>query len=168
MSNFIQVNYNPPQSAGIDRLVNTVAVSTLYPTPAIVIDLGTATTFDVAGINNSFEGGVIVPGLHTALQALVKNTALLPDIEIDTPNLVIGTSTKEALLSGALYGYSSMVDGLVAKIKEQFLAEHKVPIQTVVATGGLATVMKNYCQSWQNIRPNLTLEGIQIIANRSY
>ena len=155
----IEVNIDNPIEAGADRLVNSYAVKCLNIAPAIVIDFGTATTFDVVGENGSYNGGIIAPGINLSLEALYLATARLPRISIKTlygNSSLIGKNTINAMESGIFWGYVSMIEGLVNKIK---LIDEYCNFK-VVATGGLSFLFKESLQCIDIVENNLTLIGL--------
>lgn len=161
----INILYPKPEQIGADRLANTVAAQHLYGGPAIVLDFGTAVTFDILSASEGQEkaaylGGVIAPGLASMTEGLSRRTALLPHIQLEEPQSAIGKSTEEAMLSGAVYGYR----GLVREIINQLCLE--LPTQpTVIATGGDAALITKELPEIQHLNPRLTLEGLRIIAD---
>jgi type III pantothenate kinase len=151
-----------PNEVGADRLVNAAAVAANYPLPAIVIDFGTATTFDVVDEDGNYRGGAIAPGLNLSLEALHMHASKLPRIEVVQPQAVIGTNTIECMQSGIFWGYIGLVEGIVARIR----AEYGRPM-AVVATGGLATLFARATSVIEHIDPDLTLRGLLLIHNRN-
>lgn len=151
----IEVALDSPHEAGADRLVNAVAVVHHYETPAIVIDFGTATTFDVIDRNNRYIGGVIAPGIHLSLDALQKAAAKLPTVHIKKPENVIGRDTVSAMQSGLYWGYTSLIEGIVTRIS----AEMSVS-PFIVATGGLASLFADDLSVIQAVDRDLTLKGL--------
>ena len=158
----IPVRYRPVTDVGADRIVNAVAAVDLYGKPAIVIDLGTATTFDVISGAGEYVGGVIAPGLGISAEALFTRAARLPRVEVRRPEQIIGTSTVESIQSGLFYGYISLVTGLLNRIREQ------VPGAIVIATGGFADSLAAELSDVQHIDPNLTLNGLRIFYERCF
>ena len=155
----IQLRVSNPAGVGADRVVNAVAAKFKFGTPALVIDFGTATTFDVVSAEGNYEGGVICPGPYVSVESLVSRTAKLPRIELVWPKSVIGKNTVEAMQSGAVIGYACLVDGLIEKI-----CEEAGPIEHVIATGGLGRLFAGCCKRIKSYEPALTLEGMRIIA----
>jgi type III pantothenate kinase len=152
--------YHNPAEVGADRIVNSVAAYHKYKTSLIVIDFGTATTFDVISAKGEYLGGAICPGIMIASEALFKKASKLPRVEIFVPpDRVIGKDTASSIKSGIIFGYASLVDGMVRRIK----AEMGVPCG-VIATGGLARLMSNVSETIERIEPGLTLEGLRIIS----
>jgi type III pantothenate kinase len=148
-----------PSAVGADRIVNAVAAKNIYGTPALVIDFGTATSFDYVDKDGSYQGGIISPGPTVALESLVRNTAKLPRIELAWPKQVIGNGTVAAMQSGTVLGYSCMVEGLIAKVQEEV-----GPIQHIIATGGLGRLFSEHSKQIHSYDPHLTLKGMLIIA----
>lgn len=159
----LDIDYPKPEQIGADRLANAVAVHYQFRAPAIVIDFGTAVTFDAVGPGPSYLGGVIAPGLASMTENLAKRTALLPKIQLSEPKQAIGKSTSEAMLVGAVIGYR----GLIREIIQQVAAEMQCdPI--VVATGGDAELIAKGLPEIQHVSSKLTLEGIRIAATLNY
>lgn len=155
----IAIKISEPSAVGSDRVVNAVAAKELYGMPALVVDFGTATSFDYVSSEGHYEGGIIAPGVATALDALVRNTAKLPKIEIQWPKSVVGKSTIHAMQSGSVLGYGCLVDGLVDQIVSEV-----GDIKHVIATGGLGEVFSKHCRRLTNYDPHLTLKGLMLIA----
>lgn len=158
----IPVLYEPPRDVGADRIVNAVAAHERWKTDLIVVDFGTATTFDAITARGEYLGGVIVPGVHVSLDALAQRTAKLPRVEVARPPAVIGRNTVHSIQSGASYGYLSMVEGLVERMKRELTD----PVH-VVATGGLARLVCADSTAIDAIDPDLTLEGLRLIWARN-
>ncbi len=154
----VRVRYEDPRAVGADRIVDAVAVVHLYGTPACVVDFGTATTFDAIAKNGDYLGGAIAPGISIAADALYQRTAKLPRVDIQKPPSVIGRNTVHSMQSGLLYGYVGLVEGMVARFKEELGEEMKV-----IATGGLADIVAQETQVIQMVAPWLTLDGLQLI-----
>jgi len=150
---------------GTDRIVNALAASTLYGGPAIVVDVGTATTFDVVGKGGEYLGGAIAPGVEISLEALGRRGAQLRRVELARPRSVIAKNTVEALQSGAVFGFAAQIDGVVTRM----VAELGVPRSelTVVATGGLAPVVLAECTEVDEHEPALTLIGLRLVFERN-
>ncbi|WKZ56537.1 MAG: type III pantothenate kinase [Bdellovibrionota bacterium] len=155
----IQLKVPDPSSVGADRVVNSVAARHLYGTPALVVDFGTATTFDVVNEDGDYEGGIIAPGVKIALEALVSRTAKLPRIELSWPKTVVGKGTVAAMQSGAVIGYLCLVEGLIARIIEE-----RGPIPHLICTGGLGRVFTEHSRVLEKYDPYLTLHGMRIIS----
>lgn len=157
-----RIDVDQPEEVGADRLLNALAAGRRYGGPLVVVDFGTATTFDVVGADGSYVGGVIAPGISLSIEALHRAAARLPRIGIGRPQAVIGRSTIPAMQSGLYWGYVGMVEGLVARIK----AEHGTPM-TVIATGGLAPLLAEGTTVIGRIDPDLTLDGLRMLAERN-
>jgi type III pantothenate kinase len=158
----ISIVYDHPRDVGADRIVNAVAAFERFKSGAIIVDFGTATTFDCVSPKAEYLGGVIVPGVRVSLDALLGKAAKLSRIEIAEPPQVVGQNTTHALQSGIVYGYASLVDGLVRKLK----AELGFPCH-VLATGGLAPLIVKHCEMVEGIDDHLTLEGLRILHERN-
>jgi type III pantothenate kinase len=158
----VTIEYPKPESIGADRLANVAAVAELYECPAIVVDFGTAVTFDVVSERRSYIGGVIAPGLEAMTNFLYQRTALLPRLSLKEPHRVIGKSTVEAMRSGAVFGYRGLVREILAQIRAEQFSRKKV---VVVATGGYARLIANQLPEVAAIHPHLTLEGLRIVGN---
>ncbi len=150
-----------PTSVGADRIANAVAVAARYPLPAIVVDLGTATTFDVVLRGPRYVGGVIAPGILTSAEELFRRGARLAKVELRAPARAIGRTTEESIQSGVLFGAAGQIDGIIARISREMGAK-----PTIVATGGLAAVMAPLCRSLRVVDPGLTLRGLALIGER--
>jgi type III pantothenate kinase len=151
------------QGAGADRICNTVGASVLFPgTPVVVVDFGTATTFDVVDEEGSYCGGAIAPGINLSIEALVNATAQLPRIVVEKPKQVIGTNTVACMHSGVFWGYVGLIEGIVARIK----AEFGKPMR-VISTGGLAPVFDGSTSVIEQIVPDITARGLIEIFRRS-
>jgi type III pantothenate kinase len=150
--------YKKPSQVGQDRLVNAYAGRVLYKAPLIIIDFGTAVTFDVVSKNGAYLGGIIVPGVELALNALAEKTALLPRIKLKRAPSVLGKTTSDSIASGIIYGYAAMCDGLASRLRNRFGFKFKV-----ITTGGNARLMSQYSSSIKKIDDNLTLKGINLI-----
>jgi type III pantothenate kinase len=158
----VGVDYPEPESIGADRLANAAAVAALYGTPAIVVDFGTAVTFDVVSAEGSYIGGVIAPGLEVMTTYLYKRTALLPKLTLTEPRHALGRSTKAAMMAGAIFGYRGLVKEILAKISAESFGRRRAQ---VVATGGYAQLIAARLPVIDAVRPHLTLEGLRIIGN---
>lgn len=157
----LKILYEPASAVGIDRIVDAVAGVAKYGKPCIVVDFGTATTFNAVNSKNEYIGGVIAPGLKISAEALFSRTAKLPRVEIKRPPKVIATSTAEAMQSGLFYGYSSLVDGILRRMIEEM---GETP--NIVATGGLASLIANGCELIEVVDEALILEGLRLIYQR--
>ena len=158
----VTIDYPKPQSIGADRLANAAAVAELYGWPAIVVDFGTAATFDVVSEGRSYIGGVIAPGLEAMTNFLYRRTALLPRLTLKEPPRAVGKSTVEAMRSGAIFGFRGLVREILARIRAEQFSRKKV---AVVATGGYARLIASQLPEVAVIHPHLTLEGLRIVGN---
>ena len=158
----VAIDYPKPQSIGADRLANAAAVAELYGYPAIVVDFGTAVTFDVVSERRAYVGGVIAPGLEAMTNFLYQRTALLPKLSLKEPKRAVGRSTIEAMRSGAVLGYRGLVREILVQIRAEQFSRKKV---VVVATGGYARLIASQLPEVAAIHPRLTLEGLRIVAN---
>ena len=157
----IKIITDKKSEVGADRIVNATAVSALYKTPAIVVDLGTATTFDIINDKKEFIGGIIAPGMKIQTKALAKYTSKLPQTEVDEAKSVIGRNTKEAILSGVVRGHACMIEGLLKECEKELNTKF-----TTVATGGYANLISKYLNTpFDYIDEDLTLKGLNIIYN---
>ena len=156
------IRVDNPAEVGADRLLNALAAHARYRGPLVVIDFGTATTFDVVAGDGAYLGGVIAPGINLSIEALHRAAARLPRIGMGRPQAVIGTNTVAAMQSGVYWGYVGLVEGLVARIKAEFGAPLKV-----IATGGLAPLMAEGTLVIEHIGPDITLEGLRLLAQRN-
>ncbi|MFA5361881.1 MAG: type III pantothenate kinase [Candidatus Omnitrophota bacterium] len=147
--------YRTPKLVGQDRLANAYAGIRLYGTPLIVVDFGTAVTFDVVSKKGEYLGGMILPGLRISLDALARKTALLPDIQLGKPREFIGRDTKSSMLSGLVYGFAALTDDLVGRIKRDIGSGARV-----VGTGGDAAFLASYCDTNISLDKDLTLKGL--------
>jgi type III pantothenate kinase len=158
----IPIRIQKPSEAGADRLVNAIGGYIKYGGPLILIDSGTATTFDVVGEDGAFEGGIIAPGINLSMQALHSAAARLPRVAIAKPAHVIGKGTVEAMQSGVFWGYVALIEGLIERIKREYHA----PLQ-VIATGGVASLFEGATDRIDAFDPDLTLRGLLEIARRN-
>ncbi len=154
----VNILMDNPREVGADRVVNAVAGHHLYGGPLIVIDLGTATTFDVVSERGDYLGGAIAPGIRVATEALFEHTAKLPRVELVRPKHVIGRDTVSAMQSGFIFGYVGLVEGLVARIQQELGKKTKV-----IATGGYAELLAKETKVIEIVDPTLTLTGLRII-----
>lgn len=155
----VKIEIDQPEQAGADRIVNTAAVAALYGGPAIVIDFGTATTFDLVSSTNAYIGGAISPGITIAHDALVEHAAKLHKVDLEPPPSAIGKNTIHAMQSGIFWGYVALVEGMVARLK----AAMNEPNVRVIGTGGLSVLFQQHSPVIDLIAPELTLEGLRII-----
>jgi type III pantothenate kinase len=158
----VGIDYPRPDSIGADRLANAAAVAAIYGSPAIVVDFGTAVTFDIVSERKNYIGGVIAPGLEAMTTFLYQRTALLPKLSLQEPRRTIGRSTIEAMRSGAVFGYRGLVREIIARIKAERFSRRKVH---VIATGGYAELIAARLPEIDAVHRDLTLEGLRIIAN---
>lgn len=153
------IRYDDPRALGADRLVAAVAAKQKFGAPVIVIDFGTATTFNAVNRAGEFVGGAIAPGLHLAADALYRSTAQLPRVDLALPPRAIATNTIHAIQSGILVGYLGMIEGMIARMR----AELDVPDARVIATGGLAPMLAPQARVIDAVEPDLILDGLRII-----
>jgi len=160
----VDVRVTNPDEVGADRLVNTVAAHHKYGGPLVVLDFGTATTFDLVSEDGAYLGGLICPGINLSLTALHQAAAKLPQIAISAPETdrVTGKTTLECMQSGVFWGYVSMIEGLVARLKREHSADMKV-----LATGGLASIFVDWTEAIDEVASGLTLEGLRLIYERN-
>jgi type III pantothenate kinase len=158
----VQLAIDNPKEAGADRVVNTLAAYTLYGGPAVVVDFGTSTNFDVVSARGEFLGGVLAPGIEISVDALAARAAQLRKVELVKPPRIIGKNTVEALQSGVVYGFAGQVDGVVRSIVSEL-----GPVKAVVATGGLAPVVLDECRTVTHHEPWLTLIGLRLVYERN-
>ncbi len=162
----ISVDFPDPATIGADRLANTAAVVAIHDcAPAIVVDFGTAVTFDIISSQRAYIGGVIAPGLNMMTDYLHDRTALLPKIDLSEPPTAIGKSTVDAMLSGAVHGYRGLVKEILAQIEAE-LGSEQTPM--VVATGGYAELIADGMEEIKIVEPMLTLEGLRVIGNLNF
>jgi type III pantothenate kinase len=154
--------YDNPREVGADRIVNAIAAFEKYGGDIIVVDFGTATTFDYVSARGEYMGGCICPGIMISSEALFQKAAKLPRIDISRPKMVVGKDTVSSMQAGILYGYAGLVDGLVERIKAEVKSDPRV-----VATGGLAKIIAAETKSIQVVDDMLTLEGLRIIYKRN-
>jgi len=157
----LPIHYKNPSEVGADRIVNAVAAFHKYQTSLVVIDFGTATTFDSISENGEYLGGAISPGIMIASEALFMKASKLPRVEIFVPpENVIGKDTADSLKAGIIYGYAGLVDGMIKRMKAEMGTNPRV-----IATGGLAELMSQVSETIEAVEPDLTLEGLRIISN---
>ncbi len=157
-----QARVTRPDEVGADRLVNAVGASDRFPPPLIVIDFGTATTFDVVDETGNYIGGVIAPGINLSLEALHRAAAKLPRVDVAKPPVVIGRTTVECMQAGVFWGYVGLIEGIVSRIK----AEYRRPM-TVLGTGGLAGLFAEATGAIDHVEPDVTLHGLWLIHQRN-
>jgi type III pantothenate kinase len=150
--------YRFPEQVGQDRLVNGFAAVNLYGTPAIVVDFGTAITFDVISRKKEYLGGMILPGLRISLETLNERTALLPKIQLEKPEEFIGRDTKNSMLSGIVYGFAALSDDLTERIKKTIGKNARV-----IGTGGNIDLIDSYCSNFKVVDKDLTIKGLNLI-----
>src|SRR5437660_151007 len=158
----ITLDVDEPLTVGADRILNTLAASTLFKRDTVVVDFGTATTFDCITGDGRFIGGGIMPGVRRASDALVARTAKLPATELTPPQRVMGTRTEDCIRSGVLWGTADAVDGLVRRIKAEWPAKNT---PQVIATGGLAPLIAPLSKEIEAVHPDLTLNGLRLAAS---
>lgn len=154
----VRILYKEPRGVGADRIVDAVAVQALYGGPACVVDFGTATTFDAITREGEYLGGAIAPGIYIGAEGLYSRTAKLPRVDIRRPPSVIGRTTEHAMQSGLLFGYVAMVEGMVARFRQELGDDMKV-----IATGGLADLIAAETDVVDVVAPWLTLDGLRLI-----
>lgn len=155
----IPIRYDDPREVGPDRIVNAVAARERYGAPAIVVDFGTSTNFDVVSPQGEYVGGVLAPGIEISMEALFARAARLVNVDFVAPPSVIGKTTVGGLQSGLVYGFAGQVDGIVERIR----AELEAPTAPVIATGGLAELIAPHSASIERVDPFLTLEGLRLV-----
>ncbi len=155
----ISIRYDDPREVGPDRIVNAVAAKARYGAPAIVVDFGTSTNFDVVSPEGEYVGGVLAPGIEISMEALFARAARLVNVDFVAPATVIGKTTVGGLQSGLVYGFAGQVDGIVARIREELQA----PEARAIATGGLAEVVAPHSAVIERVDPFLTLEGLRLV-----
>jgi type III pantothenate kinase len=156
----LQLDVDEPQNVGADRALNAIAAHAKYPGDLLVIDFGTATTFDVISPSGAYSGGIIAPGINLSLDALVNAAAKLPRIAIEAPgnDSVIGRTTYSQMLIGIYWGYVAMLEGLTKRMKSELGRP-----ATVIATGGLATLFDKHTEVFDAIEPDLTVQGLSLL-----
>jgi type III pantothenate kinase len=156
------IRMDNPREVGADRLVNAVAAYERLGGPCVVVDFGTAITYDVVGVAGEYIGGIIAPGVEISMEALTARAAAIPRIDLTPPRALIGKSTVEAIRSGVIFGFASQVDGILGRLREELGEETEA-----IATGGLASAIVPYCDSIDDIDQELTLTGLRIIHERN-
>ncbi len=158
----IAILYDNPKEVGADRIVNAVAASERYGGDLIVVDFGTATTFDCVSGAGEYLGGVISPGMGISVEALFKNASKLPRVELAKPKAVIGKNTVQSMQSGIIYGYVGLVEGIVRRLKKEFRSTPKV-----IATGGLSTLIARETDVVDHVDEHLTLDGLRLLYEKN-
>lgn len=161
----VGIDFPNPKTIGADRLANAAGVVAFYGAPSIVVDFGTAVTFDIISAERKYIGGVIAPGLEVMTDYFYQRTALLPRIEPVEPASAIGKSTRDAMLSGAVFGYRGLVKQILTEIKRELAVPKNLK---VIATGGYAELIAAKLPAITQVHPNLTLEGLRIIATLNF
>ena len=157
------VRYDDPREVGADRIANAVAARERYGTPAVVVDFGTSTNFDVVSAAGEFAGGVLAPGIEVSMDALFARAARLPKVPFEAPERVISQTTVAALQSGLVYGFAGQVDAIVDRIRTELDASDP----PVIATGGLAELIAPHSQTITTVDPELTLQGLRLVWQRN-
>jgi type III pantothenate kinase len=152
------IRMDNPREVGADRLVNAVAAFERFGGPCVIVDFGTAITFDVVGAAGEYVGGIIAPGVEISMEALTSRAAAIPKIDLTPPRALIGKSTVEAIRSGVIYGFAAQVDGIVGRLREELGDE-----TATVATGGLAGAIVPFCELIDEVDQLLTLTGLRLI-----
>lgn len=159
----LNIKYDDPKELGADRIANAVSAFHQYGGPLVVIDVGTAMTFNAVSRDAQYLGGSIVPGLRLALKSLATDTANLPHVELEKPGKTINRTTKSSIQSGLIYGYAGMIDSMIARYRE----EMNQPDARAVATGGLVNIIASECREKLIINPLLTLNGLKILYDKN-
>jgi type III pantothenate kinase len=159
----VRIRYDDPREVGPDRIANAVAARERYGAPAVVVDFGTSTNFDVVSAEGDFAGGVLAPGIEVSMDALFARAARLPKVPFEAPERVISQTTTAALQSGLVYGFAGQVDAIVDRIR----AELGAPDAPVVATGGLAELIAPHARTITTVDPELTLQGLRLVWERN-
>jgi type III pantothenate kinase len=156
------LRYDNPREIGPDRLVNAIAGYAKVEGACVVVDFGTAVTFDVVSEEGEYLGGIIFPGVEISLEALSERAAALPKIDLGEPRVLVGKTTVDAIRSGVVYGFAAMVDGMIARLRDEMGEETEA-----IATGGLASSIVPYCESIDDVDDLLTLTGLRLIWERN-
>ncbi len=159
----VKVMVSEPRTVGADRIVNACAVKTMVDGPAVVVDFGTATTFDAIDRDGNYLGGAIAPGLEVAADSLSGRTAKLPKVDLTVPSTAIGRNTIDAIRSGIMFGYVALVEGMIARFATELIPTGSKERLTVVATGGLGSTIASLTDCIDRVEPTLTLEGLRLI-----
>ena len=150
--------YANPREVGVDRLVNSISAIKKYGKPLIIVDIGTATTFDAVDSDGAYQGGAIFPGIKVAMEALFLKASKLPRVDIERPEKAIGKTTVQSMQSGAVRGYVGALTGIITDIQQELGGNARV-----IATGGMGRMMAQYCDLIDAVEPNLTLDGLRLI-----
>jgi type III pantothenate kinase len=156
------IRMDNPREVGADRLVNAVAAYERLGGPCVIVDFGTAITYDIVGEAGEYVGGIIAPGVEISMEALTSRAAAIPKIDLTPPRALIGKSTVEAIRSGVIYGFAAQVDGVLARLRDQLGEE-----TAAIATGGLAGAIVPFCDLIDEVDPLLTLTGLRLIHERN-
>jgi type III pantothenate kinase len=156
------IRMDNPREVGADRLVNAVAAYERIGGPCVIVDFGTAITYDVVGEGGEYVGGIIAPGVEISMEALTSRAAAIPKIDLAPPRALIGKSTVEAIRSGVIYGFAAQVDGMIARLRTHLGAD-----TAAIATGGLASAIVPFCELIEDIDEMLTLTGLRVIFERN-
>lgn len=159
----MRIEIDNPHEVGADRIVNAVAAYERYHGACIVVDLGTATTFDAVAADGAYLGGAIAPGLGTSVEALVAHAARLASVELAVPERAIGTNTIASMQSGAVLGTIAQVEGMLARFRDELVTDTHVP---AIATGGLSSMLEGHVRGLDDVDPLLTLRGLRLLASR--
>jgi type III pantothenate kinase len=154
----VRIRMDNPREVGADRIVHSAAAHTLYGGPLIIVDLGTATTFDTVSKEGEYTGGAIAPGITTAAEALFSRTAMLPRVKLVRPNKAIGTNTVSAMQSGLIFGYVGLIEGMVNRIQKELPEKARV-----IATGGYSELIAKETSVIDIVNPNLILIGLKLV-----